>query len=65
MVMNNREHFEKAKLMRSHGMTSLSYERAKGHAVTYDVVALGYNYRMDDIRVVTRAGPVGTAPGRP
>jgi len=50
MVMNNREHFEKAKLMRSHGMTSLSYERAKGHAVAYDVVALGYNYRIDDIR---------------
>lgn len=50
MVMNNREHFERAKLMRSHGMTSLSYERAKGHAVAYDVVALGYNYRLDDIR---------------
>jgi dTDP-4-amino-4,6-dideoxygalactose transaminase len=50
MVMNNREHFEKAKLMRSHGMTSLSYERAKGHAVTYDVITLGYNYRIDDIR---------------
>jgi dTDP-4-amino-4,6-dideoxygalactose transaminase len=50
MVMNKREHFEKAKLMRSHGMTSLSYERAKGHAVAYDVVALGYNYRIDDIR---------------
>lgn len=50
MLMNNREHFEKARLMRSHGMTSLSYERAKGHAVAYDVVALGYNYRIDDIR---------------
>jgi dTDP-4-amino-4,6-dideoxygalactose transaminase len=50
MVMNNREHFEKAKLMRSHGMTSLSYERSKGHAVAYDVVAPGYNYRIDDIR---------------
>jgi dTDP-4-amino-4,6-dideoxygalactose transaminase len=50
MLVNNREHFEKAKLMRSHGMTSLSYERAKGHAVAYDVVALGYNYRIDDIR---------------
>jgi dTDP-4-amino-4,6-dideoxygalactose transaminase/spore coat polysaccharide biosynthesis predicted glycosyltransferase SpsG len=41
---------ERARLMRSHGMTSLSYDRARGHAADYDVVALGYNYRMDDIR---------------
>lgn len=41
---------EKAKLLRSHGMTSLSYARAKGHATEYDVISLGYNYRMDDIR---------------
>jgi dTDP-4-amino-4,6-dideoxygalactose transaminase len=41
--------FEKAKLLRSHGMTSLSYERAKGHSTSYDVIDLGYNYRLDDI----------------
>lgn len=50
LVTNNTEYFEKAKLLRSHGMTSLSYERAKGHSTNYDVVELGYNYRMDDIR---------------
>ncbi len=50
MVMNNPAHFERAKLMRSHGMTTLSYDRAKGHAVSYDVVAHGYNFRMDDLR---------------
>ncbi len=42
--------YEKAKLLRSHGMTSLSYDRAKGHSTEYDVIELGYNYRMDDIR---------------
>ena len=31
-------------------MTSLSYERSKGHSTSYDVVDLGFNYRMDDIR---------------
>ena len=31
-------------------MTSLSYERAKGYVAKYDVLELGYNYRMDDIR---------------
>jgi dTDP-4-amino-4,6-dideoxygalactose transaminase len=38
------------KLLRSHGMTSMSYERSKGHATAYDIVELGYNFRMDDIR---------------
>ena len=42
--------FEKFKLIRSHGMTSLSYQRFKGHATKYDIKSLGYNYRMDDIR---------------
>lgn len=50
LVTNNSRMFERAKLLRSHGMTSMSYERAKGHSTTYDVVELGYNYRMDDIR---------------
>jgi dTDP-4-amino-4,6-dideoxygalactose transaminase len=50
LVTNNTALYEKSKIMRSHGMTSLSYERAKGHSTDYDVVELGYNYRMDDIR---------------
>lgn len=41
---------ERCRLLRSHGMTTLSYDRAKGHSTSYDVVGLGYNYRMDDIR---------------
>lgn len=36
--------------LRSHGMTSLSWDRHRGHAASYDVVANGYNYRMDDLR---------------
>jgi dTDP-4-amino-4,6-dideoxygalactose transaminase len=31
-------------------MTSLTYDRHKGHAFSYDVVELGYNYRIDEIR---------------
>jgi dTDP-4-amino-4,6-dideoxygalactose transaminase len=50
LVTNDTELFERVKLLRSHGMTSLSYERAKGHSTSYDVIDLGYNYRMDDIR---------------
>jgi len=38
------------RLRRSHGMTSLTYDRHKGHAFSYDVVDLGYNYRIDELR---------------
>ncbi|TFH40119.1 MAG: DegT/DnrJ/EryC1/StrS family aminotransferase [Lysobacterales bacterium] len=41
---------EKLRLMRSHGMTSLSWDRHQGHAFSYDVVDLGFNYRIDEIR---------------
>ena len=49
LVTNNEEFAARAKLLRSHGMTTMSYQRASGHATTYDIVELGYNYRLDDI----------------
>ncbi len=51
MIVTDRDDLaEKIKLMRSHGMTTLTWDRHKGHAYSYDVVTLGYNYRMDEIR---------------
>lgn len=51
MVISNDDMLsEKIRLMRSHGMTAVSLDRFKGHASLYDVVELGYNYRIDDIR---------------
>ena len=41
---------DRAFLLRSHGMTTMSYQRAVGHATSYDIVELGYNFRLDDIR---------------
>lgn len=49
-VTNNPELDNKLRLLRSHGMTTSSYQRAGGHSTKYDIVALGYNFRMDDIR---------------
>ena len=49
LITNNPDYAAEAKLLRSHGMTTMSYQRASGHATEYDVVRLGYNYRMDDI----------------
>jgi dTDP-4-amino-4,6-dideoxygalactose transaminase len=51
MLVTEREDVaEKVRLLRSHGMTSLTYDRHQGHAYSYDVVELGYNYRIDEIR---------------
>ncbi|MGZ4416113.1 MAG: DegT/DnrJ/EryC1/StrS family aminotransferase [Gaiellaceae bacterium] len=41
---------EKLRLLRSHGMTSLTWDRHRGHASSYDVVELGHNFRLDEIR---------------
>ena len=41
---------DKIRKMRSHGMTSLTLDRHKGHSYSYDVVELGYNYRIDEMR---------------
>ncbi len=51
MLVTDRDDLaEKARLLRSHGMTSLTWDRHLGHAHTYDVVDLGYNYRIDELR---------------
>jgi dTDP-4-amino-4,6-dideoxygalactose transaminase len=51
MLVTDREDVaEKIRYLRSHGMTSLTWDRHQGHAYTYDVVALGHNYRIDEIR---------------
>jgi dTDP-4-amino-4,6-dideoxygalactose transaminase len=51
MLVTHRDDIaEKARLLRSHGMTTLTWDRHRGHASTYDVVTLGYNYRIDEIR---------------
>ena len=41
---------EKLRHLRSHGMTSLTLDRHKGRAISYDVILPGLNYRMDEMR---------------
>ena len=50
LATDNDELAERLRLLRSHGMTSLSWDRHKGHAWSYDVVDLGFNYRIDEMR---------------
>jgi len=41
---------ELARRWRSHAMTSGTWDRHRGHATSYDVVDVGYNYRLDEPR---------------
>ena len=50
VVTNNDELAGKIKTARSHGMTTLTWDRHRGHSFSYDVVAKGYNYRLDEMR---------------
>jgi dTDP-4-amino-4,6-dideoxygalactose transaminase len=49
VVTNDDGLAEEIRLLRSHGMTTLSYDRHRGRASTYDVVRLGYNYRATEL----------------
>ncbi len=49
IVTNDDKLAEKIRIIRSHGMTALTWDRFKGHSYTYDVVDLGYNYRLTEI----------------
>ena len=41
---------ERVRLLRSHAMTSSTWERHRGHDPAYDVVDVGFNYRLDEPR---------------
>lgn len=38
------------KSLRSHAMTSVTWDRHRGHAESYDILDIGFNYRMDEPR---------------
>ena len=50
IVTDDDELEERLRLLRSHGMTTLTWDRHRGHAHSYDVVTHGFNYRLDEIR---------------
>lgn len=41
---------EQARSLRSHAMTTGTWDRHRGHALGYDVIGTGFNYRMDEPR---------------
>ncbi len=50
IVTNDGAMAQRMRMLRSHGMTSLTWDRHLGHSFSYDVVETGYNYRIDEMR---------------
>jgi dTDP-4-amino-4,6-dideoxygalactose transaminase len=50
MLVTDRDDLaERIRLLRSHGMTTVTLDRHKGHAFSYDVVEHGFNYRSAEL----------------
>jgi dTDP-4-amino-4,6-dideoxygalactose transaminase len=50
IVTSDDELAKRLRLLRSHGMTTLTWDRHRGHASSYDVLLPGFNYRLDEVR---------------
>jgi dTDP-4-amino-4,6-dideoxygalactose transaminase len=50
LATDDAELAELARRRRAHGLTTGTWDRHRGHATGYDVVGLGFNYRIDEPR---------------
>jgi dTDP-4-amino-4,6-dideoxygalactose transaminase len=62
VVFRDPEVAARARRLRSHAMTTLTWDRHRGHASSYDVVGLGFNYRIDEIRAALGLAQLGRLP---
>jgi dTDP-4-amino-4,6-dideoxygalactose transaminase len=62
LVTDDSELAERALRLRSHGMTSASWERHTGAATSYDVRAAGHNFRFDEARAAMGTAMLGELP---
>lgn len=49
LTTNDDDVAARLRLLRSHGMSTLTWDRHRGHAWSYDVSDLGYNYRPSEM----------------
>lgn len=51
MILTSDDALEaKARSLRSHAMTTVTWDRHRGHAESYDIVDVGFNFRLDEPR---------------
>ena len=50
---------DRVRLLRSHAMTSSTWDRHRGHDPAYDIVDIGYNFRLDEPRAALGLSRLG------
>jgi dTDP-4-amino-4,6-dideoxygalactose transaminase len=63
VVTDDGELAARVRLLRSHGMSRATWDRHRGHAAAYDVIAPGLNYRLDEVRAAIGALQLARLPG--
>jgi dTDP-4-amino-4,6-dideoxygalactose transaminase len=63
VVTHDPEVAAKVRSARSHGLSSLTWDRHRGHSLSYDVTALGFNYRIDEMRAALGLVQLAKLPG--
>jgi dTDP-4-amino-4,6-dideoxygalactose transaminase len=58
-VTDDDELAARVKSLRSHAMTSVTWDRHRGHADSYDIIDIGFNYRMDEPRAALATARLG------
>ncbi|MCP3930805.1 MAG: UDP-4-amino-4,6-dideoxy-N-acetyl-beta-L-altrosamine transaminase [Bacteroidetes bacterium] len=59
IVTNNKNYVDKIRIFRSHGITSDARQREKNNAWFYEMIDLGYNYRISDIQCALGISQLG------
>ncbi len=63
LVTQNAAFAERARALRSHAMTTCTWDRERGHAFSYDVTDLGYNYRITELQAALACTQLRKLPG--
>ncbi|HEX4436023.1 MAG TPA: DegT/DnrJ/EryC1/StrS family aminotransferase [Solirubrobacteraceae bacterium] len=56
------EYANRVRLLRSHALSSSTWDRHRGHDPAYDIVDVGYNYRIDEPRAALGLSRLGRLP---
>ena len=64
MLTADEELAARVRSLRSHAMTSGTWDRHTGHAASYDVIDVGYNFRLDEPRAALGIGAPAAAARR-
>jgi dTDP-4-amino-4,6-dideoxygalactose transaminase len=56
------EYADRVRLLRSHALSSSTWDRHRGHDPAYDIVDVGFNYRIDEPRAALGLSRLGRLP---